>query len=118
MQLSKYPEHVEKISVLLGKIYVSVNWRAIKGRSSYDVFQHRLNVAVRQSTITAFIQKLCHGLNLQAPSIDPKLIEWLDEEQEIVFMLLREGTQYFTYKAAENARELKKLYKKEVSKED
>ena len=114
MQLSNYPEHVEKITEVLGKIYNSVDWKRMRGRSSYDVFQHRLNVAVRQSSIAAFIQKLCHGLNLQAPAINPELIEWLDKEDKKVFMLLREGTQYFTYKAAEASQKIRKEVKENV----
>lgn len=106
MRLSENEQEIERISSVLGIIFHSVRWDQMRGRSKYDIFQHRLNVAVRQSSITAMLQKLCHGLNLQAPEIDPKLIEYLDKNEETIFKLIREATQYFTYKAAEKAKEV------------
>jgi len=116
MRLSEYKEEIEDITELLGNVYNAVDWKKIRNRSPYDVFHNRLRVASRQQTITQFLQKLCYGLSLQAPPLKYELIERLDKNQDIVFRLIREGTQYFVYKASEYAKNLKTKHKKKDAK--
>lgn len=117
MQLNENPELVADISCFLALIYRSVNWhkmRRAKG-TAYDIFEHRLEVASFNESIPSLLKKLCNGLDLQAPSIPVKIIESLDHQTDLVLYLIRSWPQYFVYKAASIARQLKE---KEFSLQD
>ena len=118
MRIEEHKDIVEDLTELLGKVYQSVNWKKIRGRSAYDVFEHRLEVASYQNSIPAMLRKLCHGLSLQAPGrIDSELIERLDRS-DVSLKLLRRWTQYFVYKAAEYSRANKRTKNEEGGNEN
>ncbi len=107
MKIEEHKEVVDDLTELLGHVYKAVNWKKMRSRSAYDIFEHRLEVASYQNSIPAMLKKLCHGLNLQAPGkIEPDLIERLDKS-DVALKLLRRWTQYFVYKAAEYAKKEK-----------
>jgi hypothetical protein len=100
-------ELMEQISELLGQIYANVKWKKMRGRSAYDVFEHRLLVASYQPDVLSFLKKLCHGLSLQAPpGMDIKLIEQLNNNKETL-RYIRSYPQYFVYKASQKSKEMK-----------
>ncbi len=69
----------EMIVYVLAKTYIRVPWRRVaRGRSAYDVFQHRVKVTSYMPTVRQFIEKLCHRLWLQSISVDPEIIDRLE----------------------------------------
>lgn len=113
MQLNENAEIVAKIAGLLGIIYRSVNWKKIS-RISYDVFEHRLEVATYNEDVPSFLKKLCNGLSLQAPPIPISLLESLEKENELVLKLIRSWPQYFVYKAAQVSKMIKEDKSKDI----
>jgi len=107
MELNKELE--EKIVYILAKTYMRVDWKKMGKRSAYDVFQHRLKVAsYRGNNIKTFLEKLCHGLSLQSISVDPQIIEELENRKEEVMEALRTESVYLTLKAAKQSKKIRK----------
>ncbi len=108
MELSKEIE--EKLVYILAKAYMRVNWKKMGKRSAYDVFQHRLKVAsYRGNNIKTFLEKLCHGLSLQSVSVDPCIIEELENSRDDVMNALRTESVYLTLRAAEQSKKLRNM---------
>lgn len=97
----------EALEYVLAKTYMRVPWRRMGNRSAYDIFQHRVKVAANMGNIKKFIEKLCHGLHLQSISVDPEIIDFLEEHREEVLEKVREETVYWVLRAAKKAKELK-----------
>ena len=90
----------DNLVTLLKSAYKKVDWKRMKGRSSYDVFQHRLKVASYSDSVKKFVEKLCKGLSLQSVDVDPELIDRLESNCDEVLRRLREETVYYTLLAA------------------
>ncbi|MGV9198095.1 MAG: hypothetical protein ACOC4M_04585 [Promethearchaeia archaeon] len=110
MRLTDHPKLTADICYFLGKVYRAVNWgKMSKARAtSYDIFQHRIRTASNKNSVSEFLSKLCDGLNLQAPSIDPDLLEKLEFNADLVLNMLRKWSQYFVYRASRVSKDLKK----------
>lgn len=118
--LEENKELIEDVVTVLGHVWRRVNWRAVtRGRrSAYDVFQHRLMSALREPTFPRFFQKLCHGLNLQAPKVPVEIFDRIDKQEQEALTLMRDMTQYLTYRAREKALEIKEQMKNETIKKE
>lgn len=91
----------DAIAYLLSRVWGRTKWKKMRGRDPLDVFQHRLNVACRQETVSKMLTKLCHGLHLQGVDTDPKLIRNLDRISDRVLTMIRDQNQFFVLKARE-----------------
>ncbi len=87
---------------VLSVVYREADWSQITGggrRRSTDVFQHRLLVAAKQPTVPRAVRKLCHGLSLQGPPIDPDILDELRADERTALRLLDDENVYLTLKA-------------------
>jgi len=114
MQLSE----IERAWIeVLAHIYKAVNWKKVaKGRSAYDIFEHRLEFSKYESDVPSVIQKLCNTLGLQAPSLPLEYVNLLRENEKEAMKVLRKMPKLLTLYSAERAKELKK--RKEVGLEN
>lgn len=110
MRLNEHPRLVAEISYFLGKVYLNVNWHKMRNAraTAYDIFEHRLEVASSFDSIPSLLKKLCNGLDLQAPSIPPEVIEGLESQARLALKMIRSWPQYFVYKASQVSKALKK----------
>jgi hypothetical protein len=107
-------KHLEQAWVeVLAHIYKAVNWKQVaKGRSAYDVFQHRLAIARTRPDVPSAIEKLCSLLSLQAPPLPLDQVDFLRQHEKDAMKILRKMTRILTLDAAKRAKELKKGQKK------
>ena len=95
---------------VLAHIYKSVKWKKVaKGRSAYDVFEHRLCFARYEKDIPSVIQRLCNTLSLQAPPLPLDKVEFLRQNEKDAMKLLRKMPKLLTLLAAKRSKEVKKL---------
>jgi len=92
---------------VLAHVYKAVDWRKIRGRSAYDVFEHRLEFSKYEPDIPSVLQRLCNSLSLQAPPLPLDDIEFLRENEKEALKVLRKWTKLLVLKAAKRAKELK-----------
>ncbi len=102
-----WPDLIEESWVeLLASIYKSVNWKKIaRKRSSYDIFEHRVERAKYYRTVEEFIQKLLNLLSLQLPPLPIEAIEILKSRNDEAMQILRRKTKYLCLKAILKAKE-------------
>ena len=98
---------------VLAYVYKAVDWRKVaRGRSAYDIFEHRLEFSKYEPDVPSIIQKLCNSLSLQAPPLPLDEIEFLRQHEKLALKILRKMPKLLTLKAAERAKQLKKGQKK------
>jgi len=97
----------QNIVEVLASVYKRVNWKRMGSRSAYDVFAHRLKVAGYRDSIPKFLEKLCHGLQLQSVNISPELLQSLETDEARALEMIREESVYLTLLAAKRAKEIK-----------
>ena len=66
------------VVTILACIYSKVKWASMGSRSSYDIFEHRIEYARHEQSIPEFIQRLCNKLNIQAPTYGKYERDFLD----------------------------------------
>lgn len=89
---------------VLAVVYRAADWSQITGggrRRATDVFQHRLQVASKQTSVPVAVRKLCHGLSLQGPEMPTESLDALIAEERRALRLLDDENVYLTLKAKE-----------------
>lgn len=89
---------------VLAVVYRAADWSQITGggqRRATDVFQHRLQVASKQTTVPQAVRKLCHGLSLQGPELPTAALDELRSQERRSLRLLDDENVYLTLKAKE-----------------
>lgn len=93
---------------VLAWIYKAVDWKKVaRGRSAYDIFEHRLEFSKYEPDVPSIIQKLCNSLSLQAPPLPLDKVEFLRQNEKTAMKILRKMPKLLTLMAAQRAKELK-----------
>ena len=93
---------------VLAHIYKAVDWKKVaKGRSAYDIFEHRLEFSKYERDVPSVIQRLCNSLSLQAPPLPLDRVDFLRQHEEEAMKVLRRMPKLLTLYAAQRAKELK-----------
>ncbi len=98
---------------VLGAIYHKVKWHKIRARSTYDVFEHRIEYSRHERGIPEIIQKLCDKLSVQAPVYAVRRDLFLSRVQELrasektALRIVRTRGKLLTLLAAQRAQELR-----------
>ena len=97
---------------VLGHIYRKVNWRKMGSRSSYDIFEHRIEYSKYEIDLPKVVQKLCDKLSIQAPVYADGVQDWLESmeycrrhEKESLNLIRTQG-KLLTLLAAERSKEI------------
>ena len=101
------------VVTILACIYSKVKWASMGSRSSYDIFEHRIEYARHEQSIPEFIQRLCNKLNIQAPTYGKYERDFLDAvercrgtEEQTLHMIRTRG-KLLTLLAATRSRVMK-----------
>jgi len=94
---------------VLAHVYRTVDWKRVaRGRSSLDIFEHRLRFSMFEPDVPSVIDKLCNTLGLQAPWLPLDKIDILRKNEKVALKILRKMPKLLTLYASEKAKQLKK----------
>jgi len=100
------------LELVLADIYSRTNWRKINpSGSAYDFFNNKIKVAANESNIKKFIEVLTRKMGQQSISVNPEVIDNLENNKSSVLEKLREETVYWGLRAAAKAKEIKEIRK-------
>lgn len=100
---------------ILGRIYRKVKWSKMGSRSSYDIFEHRIEYSKHEISIPEVIQRLCNKLSIQAPAYGKDLavfldsLEYLRKHEKDALHMVRTRGKLLTLLAAKKSKELKSV---------
>ena len=101
----------QDLVTILGSIYRKVNWRKMgSGKSTWDIYDHRMQFAANEPTLPQFIENICNHLSLQAPVFSEQSERFLESlkrcrqvEKEALYMI-KTRTKLLTLLAAKFAK--------------
>jgi hypothetical protein len=87
------PDELEAdVVALLAQIYAAINWRRVKVKSPWDVWNHRVRHCATRRTLGEFISRLANQFGLQ--HVPPEALQRLQElqphEAEALDLIYRE----------------------------
>ena len=98
---------------VLAAIYGKVKWHKIRARSTYDVFEHRIEYSRHERGVPEIVQKLCDKLSIQAPvyavrrDLFLSRVRELRDHETVALRLIRTRGKMLTLLAAQRAQEMK-----------